>query len=398
MRIASANLYDSTVENLTRQQSQLTDMQEQLSSQLRVRRASDDPTAAARAERALASGRRIEASQRAVDASKTAMTLTESALGDAGDLLQRARELVVAGGNGSYSDSERAAIVTELKGIREQLLAVANRTDGYGQPLFGGQGASGAPFVDAPGGVQYQATGGHMQLAGVDGLPASVDGAVTWMQAPSGNGVFETSPVTSNGSAWVDAGRVTDPTQLTGKTYTVVFDDSSGSMTYSVLADGAPTALTGVAYTSGSAIQIDGLTFTIKGTPQTGDTFQAAPSTPTLGVFDALDRTISDLSATNPSGGQIAQAASSRARDLDQVMARLQSVRGQVGGTLNRLDTTTERLEDAKLATDTERSEATGLDMVAAISEFQNRQTSYDAALKSYAAVQKLSLFSYINT
>jgi flagellar hook-associated protein 3 FlgL len=35
--------------------------------------------------------------------------------------------------------------------------------------------------------------------------------------------------------------------------------------------------------------------------------------------------------------------------------------------------------------------------MVEAISEFQARQSSYDAALKAYSMVQRLSLFNYIN-
>jgi flagellar hook-associated protein 3 FlgL len=34
--------------------------------------------------------------------------------------------------------------------------------------------------------------------------------------------------------------------------------------------------------------------------------------------------------------------------------------------------------------------------MVEAISKFQSQQTGYDTALKSYAMVQKLSLFQYI--
>jgi len=34
---------------------------------------------------------------------------------------------------------------------------------------------------------------------------------------------------------------------------------------------------------------------------------------------------------------------------------------------------------------------------VHAISDFQNQQTGYDAALKSYASVQRLSLFQYVN-
>ena len=39
---------------------------------------------------------------------------------------------------------------------------------------------------------------------------------------------------------------------------------------------------------------------------------------------------------------------------------------------------------------------AEDLDMVEAISKFQSQQTGYDTALKSYAMVQKLSLFQYI--
>jgi flagellar hook-associated protein 3 FlgL len=35
--------------------------------------------------------------------------------------------------------------------------------------------------------------------------------------------------------------------------------------------------------------------------------------------------------------------------------------------------------------------------MVKAISEFQNQQTGYQAAMQTYASVQKMSLFQYIN-
>ena len=34
--------------------------------------------------------------------------------------------------------------------------------------------------------------------------------------------------------------------------------------------------------------------------------------------------------------------------------------------------------------------------MVEAVSSFQTRQTSYDAALKAYSMVQRLSLFQYL--
>src|SRR6185295_13132259 len=115
---------------LTRRQSEMTSLQDQLTTGKRISRASDDPAAAARAERAAASIGRSETSQRAVAASKVLMTQTESNLGNADTLLQRARELVVSAGNGSYGDAERASIANELRSVREQLFAIANQSDG----------------------------------------------------------------------------------------------------------------------------------------------------------------------------------------------------------------------------------------------------------------------------
>jgi flagellar hook-associated protein 3 FlgL len=36
--------------------------------------------------------------------------------------------------------------------------------------------------------------------------------------------------------------------------------------------------------------------------------------------------------------------------------------------------------------------------MVEAISDFQGKQTGYDAALKTYSMVQRMSLFDYMKT
>jgi flagellar hook-associated protein 3 FlgL len=67
------------------------------------------------------------------------------------------------------------------------------------------------------------------------------------------------------------------------------------------------------------------------------------------------------------------------------------------GDALNRIDGVTSRLDTIKLQAGVERSNAEDLDMVHAISEFQNQQTGYDAALKSYSMVQRMSLFQYLN-
>ena len=49
MRIATANQFDVGIDTLARRQSELANVQEQLTTGKRVNRASDDPAAAARA-------------------------------------------------------------------------------------------------------------------------------------------------------------------------------------------------------------------------------------------------------------------------------------------------------------------------------------------------------------
>ncbi|PPE71728.1 flagellar hook-associated protein FlgL [Caldimonas thermodepolymerans] len=400
MRIATANAYDNTIAHLQKRQQELAESQVRLTSNKRVLRASDDPTAAARAERALAAAQRAQVSQRAVDASRNAMTLAESALGDAVDMLQAVRDSLVAAGNATYTDAERKSIAEQLQQYRDQLLSIANRSDGAGTYLFSGQGTLGQPFVDAPGGVQYRGVGGAASVASDEALPMTVDGHYAWMTAPSGNGVFETRAVTSLGSAWIDAGRVTDPAAILDRGYDIDFSVTGGTTTWSIqrrnpdgTPDGAPVTGT---YESGKAIEIDGMSFTISGAPADGDRFSIEPSTGSLSVFDVLDRVIAGLKQPGAGSGQVTQTVNDGLRDVDSLLVRMQSVRSAVGDTLNRADAVSDRLGETELQAKTERSNAEDLDLVEGISDFQTRQTGYDAALKTYAQVQRLSLFQYL--
>ena len=143
MRIASANAQQRSVESMLQRQHALQDAQDRLVSGKRVLRASDDPSAAARVERALSQQARVESSQRALEVSRSAMQQAESAVGAAGDILREVRDLVVEAGNAAYTDSERATLASRIRGLREDLLRVANRTDGAGGFLFAGQGSQG---------------------------------------------------------------------------------------------------------------------------------------------------------------------------------------------------------------------------------------------------------------
>ena len=50
----------------------------------------------------------------------------------------------------------------------------------------------------------------------------------------------------------------------------------------------------------------------------------------------------------------------------------------------------------ARRYVEADRSRAEDMDMIKGISQFQNQQTGYQAALQTYAQVQRLSLFNYL--
>lgn len=397
MRIATAYRYESAVDSLQRRQRELTEAQNAMTTGKRISVPSDDPVGAARAERAYIVQQRITSEQRAVQASRNAMTLADTALGQAGDVMQQARETLVAAGNGAYTAGERAAQAQHLRQVRDQLLGLANQGNGAGGYLFGGQDGGMAPFRDTAGGVVYGAAGGESMLSLSETLPSTVDGRSIWLAAPAGNGVFVTSAAAGNtGQAWVDAGGVSDPAALTGDAYSLVFSDNGGTLSYSVLRNGAPTAQTDLPYASGRSISVDGMSFTVKGAAAVGDRFEISPTGRDLSVFQALDDAIAVLQDPNANPGQVAQAVNSGLRDLDAVMGHMQSARAVVGATLNRLDAIDGRNQDREVWAKSVQSDAEDLDMVQAISSFQNQQTGYQAALQSYALVQRMSLFDYV--
>ena len=179
MRIATANNYDSTIKVLADRQAQLAQQQERLATGKRVLRASDDPVAAALSEAVQNRLSRVQTDQRALESSRTSIQQAESALGEAGDLVQRVRELVIAGGNAGYGPTERQALAKEIEGLRDQLFAVVNRQNSSGQSLFGGLGGSPTPFVQEFGSgsneVRFDGQRGQ-KAAGDNQLPNAMDG------------------------------------------------------------------------------------------------------------------------------------------------------------------------------------------------------------------------------
>ncbi|NML14913.1 flagellar hook-associated protein FlgL [Azohydromonas caseinilytica] len=402
MRIATLTAHQSSVNSLQERKRRLNEAQEHLDSQKRVLRASDDPVAAAQAERARARAALSESQQRAVNASRAAMNQADSALGNVTELLTQVRETLVGAGNGIHSDAERAVTAQQLQSLRDQLLALANSDDGAGNFLFGGQGSSTPPFTDGAAGVVFHGTAGS-QTTATEGLPLSLDGQSAWLRAPDGNGFFKATNANST-TASSDGGRVTDPSTFFAQTaptttYQVQFSVVGGVTTYTVSKDGAAMGPAQTWTGSGSgakSIEFDGMSLGIGGTPADGDTFDVRMSQPSQSIFDTLDRAIAELKTTGRTNAQVSQTLGDALTGLTASENALSGLRSRVGLALNRADAAEDRSADLKLQAEDQRSVAEDLDPVQAIADLQLQKTNYEMALQTYAAVQKLSLFNYI--
>ena len=148
-------------------------------------------------------------------------------------------------------------------------------------------------------------------------------------------------------------------------------------------------------YTAGQAIQFDGISLVARGTPAAGEALVLSPST-RASLFGVLDQAIAGVRDAT-SGAALAQNVAQALVQVDAGQSRLSSSRGVAGDLLNRVDSITTRQQARTDQLEADRSRAEDLDVVKALSEFQNQQTAYSAALGSYAQIQKLSLFNFIS-
>jgi flagellar hook-associated protein 3 FlgL len=130
----------------------------------------------------------------------------------------------------------------------------------------------------------------------------------------------------------------------------------------------------------------------VVGSPAVGDTITV---TPKRSVFSVLDTAILDIGKAG-NANAATQAVAQALHNIDISMARISAIRGQAGDLLVRADSITATNSKRNIEQEGNRSRAEDIDMVKGISDFNNQQTGYQAALQSYAQVQKLSLFNFI--
>ena len=403
MRVSSNTIFDSSVATLNQQQARLLQTQRQIASGSRILTASDDPVAATRALEISQSDAANTQYASNRDAARNTLTIAESTLEAVTSLIRDVQTSTISAGNGSLNSSGRKVIATDLTARLQELLGLANSTDGLGNYLFAGFQSRTKPFVDTAAGVGFFGDDGQhlVQVAANRQMASSDSGADVFMRIKNGNGTFVTQPAAANtGSGVVSSGSVTNPALLTGNNYSVSFSVEAGAppvTTYDVTNTTTGFAVAGMTaqpYVSGQAISFDGIQLDIKGGPANGDIFTVAPST-----NESLFATISDLiNALNSPvvGANLTNSLSRGLNNLDKALNNVLTVQATMGLRLNELDALQIVGDDMGLQFKQTLSKLQDTDYNKAASDLARQTMGLQAAQQTFVKVAGLSLFDYL--
>ena len=146
-RMSSDQINQSSLDVILDAQARLQRTQEELASGKRIQTPADDPVASAQILKSRSELARIESYQRNTDYALNEISLAESTVGSAEDAIIRIKNLTLQAANATYSDSDRQAMASEISGLKDHLLALANTKSASGEYIFAGANVSSAPYT-----------------------------------------------------------------------------------------------------------------------------------------------------------------------------------------------------------------------------------------------------------
>jgi flagellar hook-associated protein 3 FlgL len=183
-------IYQQNMNSVSNAQSLWQDTGVQLSTGNRVNKPSDDPLAASQAIMVQQAQAQNDQYAIARTFANQNMSQEENILSNVTTAIQSAQSLIVNAGDGALSDDDRASLATKLQGIKDQIVNMANSTDGNGRFIFGGYKSDKPPYsVDAT-------TGAVTYSGGDEAISQQVDASRTMTISHTGTQVFNT--LTSN--------------------------------------------------------------------------------------------------------------------------------------------------------------------------------------------------------
>ena len=394
-RVPTLDTFNRALARLTEVSSRVASAQEQIATGSRILTPADDPYGSAQIllfEQNIAA---LAQFTRNATSAEVRLQREESALNTAGNLLQRARELVLQANNATQNDETRRFAAVEIREIRDQLVDIANSQDGRGRYLFAGNRDTEAPFILSGGSVSYVGDQGDRQIQIGESLfvDSGHNGSEVFMRVPRSNGVFQTTPAVGNtGTGIIGQQTIVTPGSYTGQALTLRF---TATDTYEVVDGGGAVIATG-AFQSGDTLAFSGIAVEVDGEPASGDEFAIGPAG-FQSVFTSLEQVAVALEGGTGTATALANQSSALNRglaDLDQSIGVVLDIRTTIGSRLRSIDSQRDLNTGYELLTQSAMADIRDLDYTEAISRLSQQLTALEAAQAAFVRIQGLTLFN----
>jgi flagellar hook-associated protein 3 FlgL len=167
-RITNSMMVANYNRNQNAAQIRMHDLQNQLATQKKIARLSDDPVNIVKALNARSRLYDVEQYKKNIQDARAWLTQTESAMFELNELIKRGYELAVQAANDTLACEDRNAIAREIGQLRDQIGTLANTTMGD-KFIFGGFNVSSPPFVFNPNAMRVDFMDGRMMVFSADG-------------------------------------------------------------------------------------------------------------------------------------------------------------------------------------------------------------------------------------
>lgn len=431
MRISTAWAQQLSVNAMSKQQTELAKLNQQISSGLKVSTPAEDPAAAVRVLDLDKTIAKTEQHQNNISTARGRLNLEESALETANNIMFRAKDLTIqAMSSATLNDSDRLSIKFEVDQLIEQLVGVANTQNANGEFIFSGD------LSTVPAFTKQAATGEYVYQGGTQQRVLQIGSSRQVADSDLGSTVFDN--ITSSSPAADENGKrsVFNTLKALSDGLSASLNPTSGEITgdrflrYGLTYPAAPPTTFDLTADGGTPISINLSGQVITGVEKLAEEINnqlAAAAAPVSATMQARSNgnkiefasvatgSTSNIKINNTSGtfltdagftegqnkaGVAAQTYQSQMTsvlaDLDAALGRFLETRTGVGARMNALDNQESQNEKFVLDTKTTLSETQDLDYADAISKFQLQSIALQAGQQAFVQVNKLSLFNYL--
>lgn len=418
MRISTAAYFQTGLNSINRQQTELMHVFQQVSSGRRMITPADDPLAAAQS---LTLAQAQSMNTRFAENRQVALRNLgeeENVLMSLIPQVNGAKTRLVEAANGTLSDNDREALAVVFAEMRDSIANLANAQDANGQYIFSGSQGTNQPFEKQnDGSYRYQGdqVGRNIQVDQTRQLSGSDHGVDVFLRATPGSLTFLTSANSGNQGTGVMGGvsisNTNDASQVQNIKIAATAMAGSADMSLEIStttldANGDPVVNVETKIHPADADVLDlgnGLAVSLKGALQGGDAFELTSASSLngsddLNILNTLNDVVNALrlnvdgNAVNKS--QMENVLNRAMQHLDLGYDNILTVRASVGTRMNEVEALSHVGGMQALHLSSEISRIEDLNYYSASTQLEMRTSALEAAAIAFKKIQSTNLFA----